>query len=75
MPAADEQYSVTTVLMAPVLLACVVLGGGTKTQQPKTYPHLRIPATRQFLVILCFSRFSFTWGSPEVGGRNNFLDS
>jgi len=24
MPAADEQYSVTTVLMAPVLLACVV---------------------------------------------------
>ena len=44
-------------------------------QQPKTYPHPRIPAARLFFVFLCFAVFYFTWGNPEVGGGDNFLDS
>ena len=47
----------------------------TYIQQPNTYPHPRIPATRLFFVIPCFSPFSSTWGNPEVGGGDNFLDS
>ena len=44
-------------------------------QQPKTYPHPRLPAARLFVVILRFSVFSPTWGNPEVGGGDNFLGS
>ena len=47
----------------------------TLYQQPKSYPHPRIPAARLFFVILCFSMFSSTWGNPEVGGGDNFLGS
>ena len=47
-----------------------------KAQRPKTYPHPRIPAARLFFVILlCVSVFSSTWGNPEVGGGDNFLGS
>ena len=40
-----------------------------RTQQPKTYPHPRIPATRLFFAVIvpCFSVFSSTWGNPHVG--------
>ena len=44
-------------------------------QQPKTYPHPRIPAARLFSVFLCFPTFSSTWGNPEVGGGDNFWGS
>ena len=41
------------------------------SQQPKTYPHPRIPAARLFSVSLCLPMFSSTWGNPEVGGGDN----
>ena len=51
----------------------IIASGITATgQQPKTYPHPRIPAARLFVVILCFSVFSPTWENPEVGGGDNF---
>ena len=44
-------------------------------QQPKTYPHPRIPAARLFSVLLCFPMLSSTWGNPEVGGGDTFWGS
>ena len=49
--------------------------GQATNQQPKTYPHPRIPAARLFSVVLCFPMFSSTWGNPEVGGGDNFWGS
>ena len=46
-----------------------------ENQQPKTYPHPRIPVARLFFVIPCFSEFSSTRGDPEVGGGDNLLGS
>ena len=44
-------------------------------QQPKTYPHPRIPAARLLFVALRVSVFSSTRGNPEVGGGDNSLGS
>ena len=52
--------------------ASVVVQGHDASQQPKTYLHPPIPATRLFFVTLCVSVCSSTWGNPEVGGGDNF---
>ena len=57
------------VVIMTITLIVIVL------QQPKTYPHPRIPAARLFSVFLCVPMFSSTWGNPEVGGGDNLLGS
>ena len=53
----------------------IIIHKVTTPQQPKTYPHPRIPVARLFSVFLCFPMFSSTWGNPEVGGGDNFWGS
>ena len=61
------------IIIVLVLLLCPC--NGVIYRNPKSDPHPRIPAARLFFVFLCFAVFYFTWGNPEVGGGDNFLDS
>ena len=68
-------YVILKLAQAAYASVAPLVKAGSGSQQPKTYPHPRIPAARLFFILAWFSVFYSTWGNPEAGGGDNFLGS